>query len=69
MFKHNTCGDQPEVPNGMPNSSDPLSPKFFVNPKCPPVPTATEAMTIEADQSEAARNVEELGRAIPLGIL
>ena len=25
MFKHNICGDQPEVPNGMPDSSDPFS--------------------------------------------
>ena len=38
MFKHNTCGDQPEVPNDIPDSSDPLSPEFFVNPKYPPFP-------------------------------
>ena len=54
MFKHNICGDQPEVPNGMPVSSDPLLLEFFVNPRCPQVPTATEAKTIEVDQSEAA---------------
>ena len=26
------CGDQLEVLNGMPDSSDPLPPKFFTNP-------------------------------------
>ena len=35
MFKHNICGDHPKVPNGMPDSFDPLPPKFFVNPRCP----------------------------------
>ena len=34
MFKHNIYGDQPEVPEGIPDSSDPLPQKFFVNPKC-----------------------------------
>ena len=33
VFKHNICGDQPEVLDGMPNSSDLLPPKFFVNPR------------------------------------
>ena len=35
-FKHNICGDQPKVPNGMSNSSDPLPLEFFMNPRCPP---------------------------------
>ena len=35
MFKHNICGDQPEVPDDMPNSSDSLPPEFFMNPRCP----------------------------------
>ena len=44
-FKHNICGDKPEVPDGVPNSSDPLQPKFFVSPKCPLVPAATDDTT------------------------
>ena len=32
-FKHNICGDHPKVPDGMPDSSIPLPPKFFANPK------------------------------------
>ena len=35
-FKHNISGDQPEVLDGMPDSSDPLPPEFFMNPRCPP---------------------------------
>ena len=35
-FKHNICGDQPEVPDGMTDSYDQLLLEFFMNPKCPP---------------------------------
>ena len=31
-FAHNICGNQPEVPDGMLNTSKPLSPEFFINP-------------------------------------
>ena len=55
MFKHNIYGDQPKVLNGMSDSSDPLPPEFFMNPRCPSIPAATEATVTEADQSEAAR--------------
>ena len=58
MFKHNIYGDQSEVPNGMPYSFDPLSPKFFVNPKCPPNPIAIEATEAEANPSEATKEPE-----------
>ena len=66
MFKHNICSDQPEVPDGMPDSSDPLPLEFFMNLRCPPIPAATEAMTIEADRSEAAGREEELERSSPV---
>ena len=35
MLKHNICGDQPKVPDGMPNSFDSLLLEFFMNPKFP----------------------------------
>ena len=63
-FKHNICDDQMKVPDDMPNSSDPLPSEFFVNPKCPLVPTATEATTVEVNQSEATK---ELKRSAPAG--
>ena len=35
-FKHNICGSKPQIPNGMPNPSVPLTAEFFANPRCPP---------------------------------
>ena len=43
VFKHNICGDHLEVPDGMLDSSNPLPPKFFVNPRCPSALAATES--------------------------
>ena len=34
-FAHNTCGTNPKIPDGMPSTSEPLTPVFFVNPRCP----------------------------------
>ena len=51
----NICGDQPEVPDGMPDSSDPLPPEFFVSPKCPPVLAAIEDTSVEAHPNKVAK--------------
>ena len=32
-FAHNICGSQPVVPDGMPDTSKPLPPEFFINPR------------------------------------
>ena len=37
VFSNTTSVDRPKVPEGMPDSVDPLPPEFFVNPECPPV--------------------------------
>ena len=58
-FKHNICGDQLKVPDGMPDSSNPLHQDFFVNLGCPPTPAATKAKTAKEDPSEAAKELEE----------
>ena len=58
VFKYNISGDHPEVPNAMPDSSDPLPPKFFMKPWCMPAPAAIEATVAEVDQSEAAKEPE-----------
>ena len=47
VFKHNIYGDHPEVLNGMTDSTDPLPPKFFENPWCPPVQMVIEAIETE----------------------
>ena len=33
-FVHNICGSEPLIPAGMPDTSTPLTPEFFVNPRC-----------------------------------
>ena len=38
VFKHNICGSKPQILDGMPNPSVPLTPEFFANPRCPPPP-------------------------------
>ena len=35
-FAHDIRGSKPKIPLGMPYTSTPLTPKFFVNPRCPP---------------------------------
>ena len=55
-FTHNICRSEPLIPIGMPDTSTPLTPKFFVNPRCPPssssvFPAAEPVETIEEDLS------------------
>ena len=52
-FAHNICGSQPVVPDGMPDTSKPLSPKFFINPQCPPGTVPAEAVTSDVRPGEA----------------
>ena len=35
-FAHNIHGSKPKILPGMSDTSTPLTPKFFVNPQCPP---------------------------------
>ena len=54
VFAHNICGSEPLIPVGMPNTSTPLTPEFFVNPRCPPsslsvFPDAEPVKTIGED--------------------
>ena len=35
-FTHNICGSKPQIPEGMPNPSIPLTAEFFANPRYPP---------------------------------
>ena len=36
-FAHNICMSKPLIPVRMPDTTNSLPPKFFVNPRCPPV--------------------------------
>ena len=63
VFKNNICGDQPKVPNGMPDSSDLLPPEFFTNLRCPPARAPTEATATEAGQSKTVEKAKEQERS------
>ena len=41
VFTHNICGSKPQIPDGMPDPSIPLTPEFFANPRCPPGTSTT----------------------------
>ena len=46
-FKNNICEDRLDVPDGMPDSSNPLPLEFFDNPRCPLALAAVEAIDVE----------------------
>ena len=58
-FKHSICDDHPEIPNGMPDSADPLPSKFFVNPRCLSTPTAVEFKATVVDLGKATKDPKE----------
>ena len=60
VFKHNICGDQPEVPKGIPNSANLLPLEFFMSPGCLPVQAAAEAIATEAPLSEMPKEPMEV---------
>ena len=59
MFKHNICGDQPEVPESMLDSSDLVPIELFENPRCPSTLVATQITVAEVDQSEETKEPEK----------
>ena len=65
-FAHNICGSQPEVPDGMLDTSNLLSLEFFINPRCPPGAVLAKATSINVRPGEAA-NVPE--REAPTAVL
>ena len=56
-FVHNICGSKPEIPDGMPNPSVPLTVDFFVNPSCPPGASAAASSLDHVVISEGDRSV------------
>ena len=55
-FKKNICGYRPDIPDGMPSSSNPLPPEFFDNPRCPQA--TDKAIDDEVSQGVAAGDSE-----------
>ena len=52
-FAHNICGSKPRIPVGMPDTSKPLRPEFFINPRCPP------SVALEAPAADPNATVRE----------
>ena len=59
-FAHNICVSEPVILDGMPNTSKPLPPEFFFNPRCPPS-AAPMVHTIDPDV-----DVREAGNSPPV---
>ena len=59
MSKHNICGSQSEVLDGMPDSSNALPLEFFANPWFPSFLAVTKAIIAEVDMIEPAKDPEE----------
>ena len=57
-FKNNICGDQPYIPDGMSDSSNPLPPEFFDNSRCPPSLASNKAIDAEVSQAGAVGESE-----------
>ena len=51
-FAHNICGSQPEVLDGMSDTSKPLSLEYFINPRCPPGTVPVEAASTDVLSNE-----------------
>ena len=69
VFKHNICGDCPEVLERMLDSTDPLPLEFFMNLGCSLVQASAEATTTEVPLNDAAKGAMEIAIAKDHGIL
>ena len=55
---HNICGSQPEVPDGMLDTSKSLSLEFFINPRWPSGTVPAEAASIDVHLGEATNELK-----------
>ena len=58
MFKHNICGDQPEVPDGMPDSASALPLRFFASPRYPPFRASFAVTSVEVHHGDVVEEPE-----------
>ena len=65
-FAHNICGSHLEVLDDMLDMSKPLSPDFFIDPRCPPGDVPAEATSTNVHPDEVT-NVPE--REAPIAVL
>ena len=60
-FAHDICRSKPMILAGMPDTSEPLPPEFFINPRCPP--------SASSDPPAAATIREEPPASSPLVVV
>ena len=65
-FAHNICESQLEVPDEMPDISKPLSPEFFINPRCPLGTVPAKVASIDVHSGEAMNAPERKALAVVL---
>ena len=58
-FAHNICGSEPVIPDGMSDTSKPLPPEFFINPRCPP------GAALRVPTTDPDADVREAGKSLP----
>ena len=72
VFTHNICGSKPQIPDGMPNPSVPLTLEFFTNPRCPlsissAAPALDPAVGSEEEHPETSPTVAGEEANLPIG--
>ena len=60
-FVHNICISKPKIPDRMSGTSEPLTPEFFVNPRCPSVAVPVNAVV--APKAGVSEGVEHFSIA------
>ena len=73
FFTHNICGSKPQISDGMPDPSVPLTPEFFANPRCPPstssaVPAPDPAAVSKEERSENSPTAAGEEATLPMGL-
>ena len=73
VFTHNICGNKPQIPDGMPDPSVPLTIEFFANPRCPPstssaAPAPDPAAVSREERSENGPTATGEEAILPMGL-
>ena len=64
-FTHNICESKLGIPTGIPDTSTPLTPEFFINPQCPPgVVLGLAVVAPEANISEEVKRSSTAGTKV-----
>ena len=72
VFTHNICRSKPQIPDGMPDPSVPLTPEFFSNPRCPPsiasaAPALDPVVGSEEEHPETSPTAAREEANLPIG--